>query len=232
MASLHHIQFVSRYLTNVYCCNLQTLNAGYNFFLNALSRRPVTQKAQVRFRASTCGIYSRWGGTRNGSSPSTYVPPPLPPQDHSIPDPYLYFMFLSLTLYNLWNWERRYIKHFPLQRLATGPEDLMPSSTTWQWRRSSGWSVQFLPSPPISFITNQHFHSSDVSEIPVHVCKAASYHQNSARIYNLNYRPILINSIEFTSTILQRKLFVSLLRYIPHINLTASLTDQIVHSII
>jgi len=76
--------------------------------------------------------------------------------------------------------------------------------------------VQLLPSPPIPLITIQHFHSSDVSEIPVNVCQAVSYHQNSACICNLNYRPILINTTEFTSTSLQRILFVALLWNILH----------------
>ena len=139
----------------------------------------------------------------------------------------------------------------------------MFSSTTWQWRRSSGsfsaipslttyfcdntstfsfqWRLRnpsectlltYLLTPWSRVLLEKLTGSAASQEIPrilwnpkvhyrTHKCprQAATYHQNSACIYNLNYRPIPINSIEFTSTIFQRNLFVSLLRYIFHITL-------------
>jgi len=54
-------------------------------FAQAVSRRPLTAEAQVRFQVIPCAIYGGQSGTETGFSPSSYVSPVsiIPPMLHT-----------------------------------------------------------------------------------------------------------------------------------------------------
>jgi hypothetical protein len=69
MMMTHMFQNITLFL-----CKASVKSKG-SVMAQAVSRRPLTAEARLRFRVSPCGIYGGQNGTETGCSPSTSVSP-------------------------------------------------------------------------------------------------------------------------------------------------------------